>query len=345
VAVIDRQTAHLTRLVDDLLDVARISRGKIELQRARLDFTQLVRQTVDDFRSVLEGHQVTVDLPGASIWIDGDATRLAQAVGNLLANAAKFTPEGGRIGIKLVKAGESAVLDVADTGVGIDAATRERLFEPFAQADRSLGRNRGGLGLGLALVKRLVELHGGRVDAESEGPGKGSHFSIAMPLGSPQVASASEAESEDTQRVDVSTVLVIEDNEDAADSLREILELGGHRVAVAYTGAEGLAKARELRPGLILCDIGLPDMDGYAVARAVRRCAAGRSAFLVAVTGYAQPSDLRSTQEAGFDGHLAKPVDLRVLEQLVADVLDHGGKITRRDGLSGSEPSSPSHQG
>ena len=181
-AVIDRQVSHLTRLVDDLLDVTRISRGKVRLQRTRLDLVDVVRRTVEDHRTLLEDHEVTVTLPDDAVWIDGDPARLAQVVGNLLSNAAKFTPEDGKVSVSLTQAGDRAVLEVADTGLGIDPETLKRLFEPFAQADRSLDRSRGGLGLGLALVKGMVELHGGEVSAHSDGPGRGARFTVKLPL-------------------------------------------------------------------------------------------------------------------------------------------------------------------
>lgn len=316
-SVIDRQVGHLARLVDDLLDVTRITRGKIRLQRSRLDLVDLVRRSIEDHRSLLQNHEVAVDLPSEAIWINGDPTRLVQVVGNLLNNAAKFTPEDGDVSVSLRRTESRAVLEVADTGMGIDLETHKRLFEPFAQADRSLDRSRGGLGLGLALVKGMVELHGGRVSAHSDGPGTGARFIIELPLedrrflgaGSPQSQVAA------TRR---RKVLLIEDNMDAADSLSEVLELSGHGVAVAYSGDAGVAKALEFRPEIVLCDIGLPGgTDGYAVAGALRREPATASAYLVALSGYAQPEDQRRALRAGFDAHLAKPPDLQALELLL----------------------------
>jgi CheY-like chemotaxis protein len=277
-----------------------------------------VRQTVDDHRTLLEHHTLAVALSDAAIWIDGDPTRLAQALGNLLHNATKFTPPEGKISVSLTVADGRAALEVADTGIGIDPETRKRLFEPFTQGDRSLDRSRGGLGLGLALVKGMVELHGGTVSAHNNHPGQGARFVIELPVEergraavgpSPPLAAGGRGRK----------VLIIEDNRDAADSLCEALKLVGHRVAVAYDGEAGLAKARELEPEFVLCDIGLPGtMDGYAVAEALRRERTTASAYLVALTGYAQPEDRCRSANAGFDLHLAKPPDLAALEHLLA---------------------------
>ena len=322
-AVIDRQVSHLVRLVDDLLDITRITRGKVRLQRTRLDLVALVRRTVDDHRTLLEHHKLAVALPDTAIWIDGDPTRLAQALGNLLHNAAKFTPQEGKVSVSLTVADGRALLEVADTGIGIDPETRKRLFEPFAQGDRSLDRSRGGLGLGLALVKGMVELHGGTVSAHSDNPEHGARVIIELPVEergtatedpTPPLAAAGRRRK----------VLIIEDNRDAADSLCEAIELAGHRVAVAYDGEAGLAKARELEPEIVLCDIGLPGaMDGYAVAGALRRERRTASAYLVALTGYAQPEDQHRAANAGFDVHLAKPPDLAALEHLLAQAPAH----------------------
>ncbi|MBS1149883.1 MAG: sensor hybrid histidine kinase [Myxococcaceae bacterium] len=316
-SVIDRQVSHLTRLVDDLLDVTRISSGKVRLQRTRLDLADALRSIVDDHRTLLEGHDVTVTVPDDPVWIDADPARLAQVVGNLLNNAAKFTPVDGKVSVSLTQAGDRAVLGVADTGLGLDPETLQKLFEPFAQADRSLDRSRGGLGLGLALVKCMVELHGGEVSAQSDGPGRGARFTVKLPLaagGALAQPSLPPPDAVSPKR----KVLVIEDNRDAADSLAEALELSGHQVAVAYDGRAGLAGAVGFRPQIVICDIGLPDgMDGYAVARALRRDSATAAAYLVALTGYAQPDDQRRALNAGFDAHLAKPVELAALERLL----------------------------
>jgi two-component system CheB/CheR fusion protein len=331
-AIIDRQVGHLARLVDDLLDVTRITRAKIRLQRERVDFVDLVARAIEDHRSLLEEHEVAVALPSEAIWIDGDPTRLAQVLGNLLGNAAKFTPTHGKVSVSLTQTQGRAVLEVADTGMGIDGATLERLFEPFAQADRSIDRSRGGLGLGLALVKGMVELHGGEVSAHSDGPGKGARFTIRLPIdavGAMTHGADPAKEAAGNSRA----ILIIEDNRDAADTLSEALELFGHRVAVAYDGEAGLVKAREFRPEAVLCDIGLPRMDGYAVARAFRADDVLKSAFLVALSGYALSEDVQRAHEAGFQRHLAKPASVEKLRELLANLPASDGGPRERSGL------------
>jgi PAS domain S-box-containing protein len=321
--VIDRQVGHLARLVDDLLDVTRISRGKIRLQRTRIDLVEVVRRAVEDLSAPLQGHEVAIELPDESVWVDGDPTRLAQVIGNLLTNAAKFTPREGAISVSLRRREGRAELEIADTGIGIDAEMLQKLFEPFAQADRSLDRSRGGLGLGLALVKGLVEQHGGEVSAHSDGPGRGARFTLAFPLDQRGAAAPGPSQVQAAAGPRRS-VLIVEDNKDAADSLFEALSLSDHRVTVAYDGEAGVAKARELRPEVVLCDIGLPaGMDGYAVARSLRRDSRTTSAYLVALTGYAQPEDRHRALDAGFDTHLAKPLDLAELERLLAQAPVH----------------------
>ncbi len=320
VDTIDRQVGHLTRLVDDLLDVTRISSGKVRLQRSTLDLRELVRQSALDHRVLLARHAVALHLPEEPVRIEADPTRLAQVLGNLITNAAKFTPEGGEISValSLSASGRQAVLQVEDTGIGIDAATLEGIFEPFVQADRTLDRSRGGLGLGLAFVKGLVELHGGEVAAASAGPGRGACFTVRLPLEESAVPRQPPPREEQAPRGG-RKVLIIEDNHDAANSLAEALVLSGHDVIVAYEGATGLARARELSPDAIVCDIGLPgDLDGYAVARALRAAPGTASVYLIALTGYAAPEDQRRALEAGFDLHLPKPPNLAALARFLA---------------------------
>ncbi len=308
---------QLTRLVDDLLDVTRISRGKIRLQRARLDFVDVVRQTVEDHHSLLDGREVVVALPERGLWVVGDRARLAQTIGNLLQNAAKFTPKGGKVSVSLAPADGRAVVEVADTGQGIDPDLLPRLFEPFSQGEHSLARTGGGLGLGLALVKGLVEEHGGTVAGTSEGPGRGARFTLTLPLDE-QPAAAPEAPPAPTVTGKGLKVLVIEDNVDAADSLAEVLDLDGYEVMVSYGAKDGIAKARTFKPKVLLCDVGLPEMSGYDVARAFRDDAALVDVLLVALTGYAGPEDQHQAAEAGFQRHFPKPPDLKALEELLA---------------------------
>jgi PAS domain S-box-containing protein len=314
--VIDRQTQHLTRLVDDLLDVTRISRNKIELQPVRLDLREIVRKTADDVRSMFEqsGVELRVEHSAGPLWVNADPTRMAQVVGNLLHNAMKFTPRGGKVVVAAGTAEGNAEVVVRDTGIGIAAADLRQVFEPFAQADRTLARSQGGLGLGLALVRGLVEQHGGEVRARSEGPGRGSEFRVSLPL----AASDAEAPVRDEQGAAPRRwrILIIEDNADAAQSLAEVLQLRGHEVRVARDGRSGIEAAAELAPDVVLCDIGLPDVDGYAVARALRANPALQRTRLVAVSGYAQPEDQERARQAGFEAHLPKPPRLDKLDEL-----------------------------
>jgi len=311
----------MARLVDDLLDMSRISRGKILLRKEPLDLADLLRHVAEDYRSSLEtaGLQLQVRLPSEPLWTVGDPTRLAQVIGNVLHNASKFTDAGGRVTVEALCDGPTARLRVRDTGIGMEPAMVTRVFETFTQADRSLDRSRGGLGLGLALVKGLVELHGGKVRASSEGVGKGTELSIWLPLHDP--ATAPPAVPTSNHAVPARCrILVIEDNPDAATSMRMLLTLTGHEVALAYSGPEGVTAARQFNPDVVLCDIGLPGgMDGYAVARALRQELGMACAYLVAMTGYGQDGDKQLSSEAGFDVHLTKPVDFDRLQRLLAE--------------------------
>jgi signal transduction histidine kinase/CheY-like chemotaxis protein len=319
--VIARQVAHQARLLDDLLDVSRISRGKIELRRRPLEFVRLVGDVAEDHRRVLEtgGLTLCLELPEEPVWMEGDPTRLAQVVGNLLGNATKFTEPGGQVRVRLVADPESqsAVLSVRDSGIGIEPTMLLHVFELFAQGAQGLDRSRGGLGLGLALVKGLVEQHGGSVWAHSEGPGQGSEFNVLLPtLAAPPAEVAAPAPAP------IATgpirVLVVEDNRDTAETMQELLELAGCTVALAYSGPQALSIAPEFRPEVVLCDIGLPGMCGYEVGVALRQHPASARAQLIAMSGYGQAEDRERSQAAGFDRHLVKPVDpselLRLLE-------------------------------
>jgi PAS domain S-box-containing protein len=319
-AVIERQVQQMTRLVSDLLDVSRISCGKIELQRTRVDLRDVVGSALEDHRSVFQDRSIEVrsELPAEEVWVDGDAARLGQALGNLLHNAVKFSHRGGTVSVCLRQRGQLAELAVRDSGVGIAPDMLVRVFQPFTQADMALDRSAGGLGLGLALVKGLVELHGGRVEAHSEGAEKGSVFTALLPTAAaPAPAAPPELE---PVKAHARRVLVIEDNVDAAESLKEVLEIEDHEVAVAFNGPEGLEAARDFEPDIVLCDIGLPGMDGYDVARAFRADVQLRDIALVALTGYALAEDQKRAADAGFDRHLAKPPDFRSLEQVLAEL-------------------------
>jgi CheY-like chemotaxis protein/two-component sensor histidine kinase len=312
---------HLTRIVDDLLDVTRVARGKIELQKARIDLCETVRNAVDDYRLLFSSRDVSLELrvEGGPLAVDADSVRLAEILGNLLHNSAKFTSPGGRTDVLVGRDGPgTALVRVRDDGAGIAPELLHLVFEPFTQGETSLARSRGGLGLGLALVKGLVELHGGSVEARSDGPGRGAEFLVRIPLAPERPAlnaPAREACSAMPQR----RVLVVEDNVDAAETLEEMLRLWGHEVAVAHDGRGGVEKARTFEPDVVLCDIGLPLMDGYQVARAIRADPALAPTFLVALTGYALAEDQRRAAAAGFDRHLGKPVAIEVIEDVLAN--------------------------
>jgi two-component system, chemotaxis family, CheB/CheR fusion protein len=319
--VIDRQTNQLARLVEDLLDVTRISRGKVQLRRSRLDLVGLVRHVVEDHRAIIASRGIKLDLrvDVEPQWIDADATRIAQALGNLLQNSAKFTNMDGHVAVCVARAGASrTTIEVADDGIGIDPALLGHVFEPFTQADGSLHRGHGGLGLGLALVKGVVEMHDGHVEARSHGLGKGTEFVVSLPL-LPESVMPLEPPASAPAAAGPLRVLVIEDNLDAAETLKEVLELGGHDVAVAHDGAEGVARARALKPEVVLCDIGLPGLDGYEVARRIRADPT-IAPTLIALTGYTRPEDRHESFKAGFDHHLGKPFQIAELEQILATV-------------------------
>ncbi|HYV46466.1 MAG TPA: ATP-binding protein, partial [Myxococcaceae bacterium] len=317
-AVIDRQVEQLARLVEDVLDLTRISRGKMNLLTTAVDLGAVVRQAAEDHGAEFSsrGIQLAVQVAGDA-FVDGDPARLAQVTGNLLLNAAKFTPLGGRVAVSLRVDGGKARLRVQDTGAGMDEETLGRLFQPFMQANMTLARTNGGLGLGLALVKRLVEMHGGSVSARSDGPGKGAELTVDLPVRSPP--SSSEPRPAEPRARPRRRVLVVEDNVDAAESLAEALALGGHEVVVAFRGVEGIEKARAWRPDVLVCDIGLPDMEGHEVARAFRRDPDLSAVYLVALSGYALPDDVKKASEAGFHEHLAKPPNLAKLKDLLAE--------------------------
>ncbi len=315
--VIHRQLAHLTRLVDDLLDSTRISRGKIELQRERFDLRDVVRGTSDDHRAIFErrGLALRLEIPAGPVWIDGDPTRMSQVLGNLLQNAAKFTPAGGSVSVAIHARNGRAALHVRDEGAGMEPAVLERVFEPFVQGPQGSARQTGGLGLGLALVKGLVELHGGSVSAHSGGPGSGSEFVVDLPLADPPSA---RPPAHGSPRAPPRLVLIIEDNVDAAETLAQALAIEGHHPRIAHDGRSGIALALELKPDVVLCDLGLPDIDGYEVARALRSNGNLPRTRLVALSGYAQPEDRQRAKSAGFDAHLPKPAPMSELNDILA---------------------------
>ncbi len=318
--VTGRQITHLTRLVDELLDVARISQGKIALQAELLDLRSVVAHAVETARPYIDArrHVLTQQMPEGPVWLKGDTARLAQVVGNLLHNAAKYTPDGGHIELSLAIEEGRAVLTVADNGLGIEAELLPNVFELFEQGKRSLDRSQGGLGVGLTLVQRLVQLHHGRVDAYSDGPGQGAVFRVRLPcLTEVQATDASPVEDALQSLHGGYRVLVVDDNRDAADSTATFLQVAGHDVKAVNNGADALACVAAYGPDVVVLDIGLPGMDGYELARRLRSLPETERAFLIAVTGYGRQGDRVAALEAGFDEHLMKPAEPSKLIELI----------------------------
>jgi len=314
VDVVKRQVMHLTRLVDDLLDVSRITRGRIQLQKAPLDLHSIVVQALESVEPLVaqKKHDLTMSSQPGELFVEGDSARLIQCVTNLLTNAVKYTEAGGQIQLTARTDGSDAVISVTDNGIGIPEELMPRIFGLFVQNARSLDRSEGGLGIGLSVVERLMEMHGGSVSASSPGPGKGSTFELRMPRIDPQVPEVREVAA---TPVAVKRLLIVDDNVDAADSIAELLQLDGHQICVAHSGASALERFTEFRPDVVLLDIGLPDRDGYQVAQEIRE--SGRTAQIIALTGYGQPADLQRGKQAGFDAHLIKPVDFALLRKLI----------------------------
>ncbi len=318
-ATMERQVSHMVRLIDDLLDVSRISRGKVELKRERVELASVVYQAVEASRPLAQRarHELSVTLPPEPIYLHADPVRLAQVLGNLLNNACNYSEPGGRIWLTAERRGGDAVVTIKDTGVGIPADQLEGIFEMFAQVDHSLERSHGGLGIGLTLVKRLIEMHEGTVTAYSEGPDRGSEFTVCLPVLVEPPRAEPPSEPAALKSVAGRRVLVVDDNRDSAMSLAMLLEIGGHEVAAAYDGQEALAKAGELRPEVVLMDLGMPKLNGYDAASRIRQQPWGERMVLIAVTGWGQEEDRRRTSQAGFDGHLVKPVDYAAVVKLL----------------------------
>jgi PAS domain S-box-containing protein len=324
--VIDRQAEHLARLVDDLLDVSRITQGKIALRKERLELMAVIARALETSRPNIDArkHHLNVSLPQEPIRLEGDLIRLAQVVSNLLNNAAKFTEEGGQIWLTAESREGEIVLRVRDNGVGIPADLLPRIFDLFTQADRSLDRSQGGLGIGLSLVRSIVEMHGGRVEAASAGLGRGSEFTVLLPLlteadaqtGSEPATRAGSAATPRRYRI-----LVVDDNVDSAESMALLLKFSGHEVQMAHNGPSAIETALLFLPQVLLLDIGLPGMNGYEVARRLRERPEMQNAALLALTGYGQEEDRRRSKEAGFDHHLVKPVDPKLLETLIGSLV------------------------
>ena len=341
--IIDRQTQAMTRLIDDLMDISRINQGKLELKREQVELANIVQGAIETSRPLIEsmGHELTVTLPPGPVIVDADLTRLAQVFLNLLNNAAKYTERGGRIELMAsvewrVASGEPenpaslatrhstldtpfVVVSVTDTGIGIPADKLPTLFEMFSQVEEALSRSQGGLGIGLCLVKRLVEMHGGSVEAKSGGLGQGSEFVVRLPIVVEQTYPRQASDDGDqAQPTSDLRILVVDDNRDAAESLAMLLKMMGNNVHTAHDGEEAVTAAREFQPQLVLCDIGLPKLNGYEACRQMKAQAWDKNMILIAVTGWGQDDDRRKSAAAGFDHHLIKPVDPQALMKLLA---------------------------
>ncbi len=320
---IERQLQQMVRLVDDLLDVSRITRNKIELRKERVALSSVVQSAVETSRPLIEasGHALTVTLPPQTVWLNAGLTRVAQVISNLLNNAAKYTEKGGHIWLTVKRQGGHVVIRVKDTGIGIPAPMLSKVFDLFTQLDRSLERSQGGLGVGLTLVRRLIEMHGGSIEARSEGPGMGSEFIVRLPvvlaLVGEQPADSSDEPVGSTAR---RRILVVDDNPDSATSLAMMLKLMGNDTQTAYDGLEALDVAAAFRPDVILLDIGMPKLNGYDAARRIRAQPWGKNMVLVALTGWSQEEDRRKSKDAGFDTHMVKPVDYAALMNLLASL-------------------------
>jgi PAS domain S-box-containing protein len=327
--MVERQVKNLARLVDDLLDVSRINQGSIRLRKEVVDLGTILERAADTTRPLIESraHELTVSLPREPVRLEADPTRLEQVLANLLNNAAKYTMPGGQISLSAAREGKEAVIRVRDNGIGVPPDVLGRVFEPFVQSDGSLARTEGGLGIGLTLVRSLVEMHGGRVEANSPGLGQGSEFVVRLPVRVPQTAEASAPVEAAAPRplARPVRVLVVEDNLDAAESLATLLRVWGHDVQVVHDGLQALDAARESRPEVVLLDIGLPGLDGYQVARRLREDVGLDTSLLVAMTGYGQPEDRRRSRDAGIHHHFVKPVEPMVLRNLLADVAAPAG--------------------
>jgi len=318
--IIERQVAHMSRLLDDLLDVSRITRSTLELKKSPTELTSVIGSAIETARPVLDSkrHNLSLDLPKHAVRLEVDPVRLSQVFSNLLINAAKYTDPGGHIQLRAAREGSDIVVTIRDNGIGISADMMPRLFAMFSQAQAALGRSEGGLGIGLSLVRGLVTLHGGSVEARSDGPGCGSEFTVRLPARTPPEEPADIDEGADAPVAGAGMkILVVDDNRDAADTCAALLELSGHHVQTAYTGRHAFELAESFRPHAVLMDIGLPDFDGYQLAAKVRAAPWGRAIILIAVTGWGQEEDRRRAFDAGCDHHLTKPIAAETVEALL----------------------------
>jgi signal transduction histidine kinase len=315
--IIDRQSVHLTRLVEDLLDLSRISRNKLELRTERVDVATIISAALETSRPILEqsGQEVSVSLPQEPVFVDGDVVRLSQVFTNLLNNGAKFSKGGGNIHLSVDTDAQTVSVSVVDTGIGIHPEHLPHIHEPFYQLDSSLVRAQGGLGIGLTLVWQLVEMHGGTVSVHSDGPDRGSEFVVRLPLAEgPPKSHETESPSASTAE-NVRRILIVDDNQDSADAVALILQLDGHDVRAVYSGVDALGVVEEFKPHAVLLDIGMPQLNGYQVAQRLRTQAWGKNVLLIAQTGWGQAEDIRQCHEAGFNHHVTKPIDFQKLRE------------------------------
>lgn len=322
--IIERQVHHMVRLIDDLLDVSRITRGKVELRYDEVDMADIVRNAVETSRPLIQtaGHNLSIHLPETPLKLRGDSVRLAQVVANLLNNAAKYTPEGGQIDVHVERQDDTVVVRVRDNGIGIPQEMRDDVFDMFTQVNQHVQHSRGGLGIGLTLVKRMVEMHQGQIEVHSEGEGLGSEFTVSLPLTMAEKTTvAATTQNPNTEATASHRVLVIDDNADAANGLAMLLRTEGHDVCVCLDGASGLEYAEQWKPHVVFLDLGMPEMDGYETARQITNLPEGKEVTLVAVTGWGQEEDRRRTQDAGFDYHLVKPADITALKNIFAQIV------------------------
>jgi PAS domain S-box-containing protein len=327
-AMIERQVTHMARLVDDLMEVSRITLGRIDLQRHTESLATLLSSVAGSAESAMQAgrHTFTVELPDEPLLVDADITRLSQAVSNVLENAARYTPAGGRIGMKARREGDMAVIEVTDTGIGIAPEMLTRIFDMFVQGERFGLRGSAGLGIGLALTRRLIEMHGGTIEASSDGVGRGSRFTIRLPLS--QEGLVKPQQRTPVAQVQPQRVLVVDDNLDAAESLRMLLELQGHSARAVHDGAGALDALREFPADVVLLDIGLPDVDGYHVARQMRSRFGANCPTLIALSGWGQEQDKERAAEAGLEAHFTKPIDPEALSRLLAKRARKGSRVT-----------------
>ena len=317
--IVERQTRQLTRIVDDLLDVSRITHGKVVLKKQPLSIAAMVAAAVEISNPVITAlnHRLDMSLPPYDLFVDGDETRLAQVLSNVLNNAARYTEEGGDIWLSVSQVGEEVLISVRDTGIGMPSELLTDIFNIFTQSERSIDRSQGGLGIGLTIARSIIVLHGGRIEAKSQGLGHGSEFVIHLPMLEQQPSNTVPQEITSANDKTIRRILVVDDNRDAADGMAMLLDISGHITMTAYDGVEAIAAVEQFKPELVLLDIGLPHMDGYAVARHLRQQPGGHDFVLAALTGYGDDDDRRRSNEAGFDYHFVKPMEYSILNELI----------------------------